>query len=63
MRSLFALFLACSFGAFAQKIHLPHEVEKVAEPAGGNPLLMQFLTQTSKFLLKAKSKESMGEFM
>ncbi|KQS25424.1 energy transducer TonB [Dyadobacter sp. Leaf189] len=56
MRALFTLLLACSFGAFAQKIHLPHEVEKVAEPAGGNPLLTQFINTNLQVPFKSAFK-------
>ncbi|MCF0051334.1 energy transducer TonB [Dyadobacter sp. LJ53] len=43
MRRLFFLFYICSATVFGQKIHLPHEVEKAAEPAGGHTHIGQFI--------------------
>lgn len=43
MRQLFLLYFLCSSSVFSQKVHLAHEVEKVAEPAGGPAHLTQFI--------------------
>lgn len=43
MMRLFLLLCFCTASVFGQKIHLPHEVEKAAEPTGGLAFLSQFI--------------------
>jgi TonB family protein len=50
----FLLFFSCP--AFAQKVYLPHEVEKQAEPAGGLVALNQFINSNLKIPFKSAVK-------
>ena len=43
MKHFLLYFFLCSTSVFGQKIYLPHEVEKTAEPAGGLVHLTQFV--------------------
>ena len=51
-RLVLFLFLSCQT-VFGQKIHLPHEVEKAAEPAGGLTYLTQFIASNVQLPFKS----------
>ena len=53
MKSLFTLLLFCSFQAIGQKIYLPYEVERSAEPAGGLSYLNQFVNANLQIPFKS----------
>ena len=56
MRRLLLLFLLFGQSAFAQKIYLPHEVEKAAEPTGGLAHLSQFIAANVQIPFKSATK-------
>ncbi|GGN08484.1 hypothetical protein GCM10010967_50200 [Dyadobacter beijingensis] len=56
MKKLLTLVLLFSAPAFAQKVYLPHEVEKQAEPAGGLVALNQFVASNLRIPLKSAAK-------
>jgi TonB family protein len=56
MKSIFTLLFLCSLQAFGQKIHLPHEVEKGAEPAGGVAYFNQFIDANLQLPFQSAAK-------
>lgn len=56
MKTLLTLLLFFSAPAIAQKVYLPHEVEKQAEPAGGLVALNQFISSNLQIPFPASVK-------
>ncbi len=56
MKKLLTLLLFFSAPAFAQKVYMPHEVEKQAEPAGGLVAMNQFITSNLEIPFQSSLK-------